>query len=102
MLCFFLEAGKGGESTLILLDSLMQKTDYQNIYLKKEKHREPLIFLIHKPYHFLPIPSGGREGWKPEGLITLLNKRFNSRVLGGGGGGKGLRLWRLYYAYKTE
>lgn len=63
----------------------MQKSDYQNIYLKKEKHREPLIFLIHKPYHFLPIPSGGREGWKPEGSHHTSQQRFNSRVLGGGG-----------------
>lgn len=75
----------------------MQKTDYQNIYLKKEKHREPLILLIHKTYHFLPIPSGGGEGWKPEGSHHTSQQRFNSGVLWGR-----LRLRRLYYAYETE
>lgn len=75
----------------------MQKTDYQNIYLKKEKHREPLILLIHKPYHFLPVPSGGREGWQPEGSHHTSQQRFNSRVLWGR-----VRLQRLCYTHKNE
>lgn len=77
--------GREGSEPSSAVGTLMQKTDYQNIYLLKEKHREPFIALIHKPYHFLPIPSGGGEACEPEGSHHTTQQRFNSRVLWGEG-----------------
>ena len=73
--------GREGTQPSSAVGTLMQKTDYQNIYLQKEKHGEPFIVLIHKPYHFLPVPSGGGEGGEPEESLHTTQQSFNSRVL---------------------